>query len=181
MRTVSQTKGHPPPPPPDGWDSQQYGHSPFFKKFLVSETTENSSPAQVVSRTRNTNQQRAHGSPSHQGRLRLQVENVHNQLQTILEISMTDVLTWTLTLNSGCSSLHITCRRLLLHRESLLLMLSHLALIQQRCVDSCPGSLRHLLHDSSRQIDAYSSLNRFSSRSTNATISESPIATVNEH
>ena len=72
-------------------------------------------------------------------------------------------------------------RRLLLHRESLLLMLSHLALIQQHCVDPCPGSLRSLLHDSSRQIDAYSSLNRFSSRSTNATISESPIATFNEH
>ena len=50
---------------------------------------------------------RAHGSPLHQGRSRLQVENVHNQLQTILEISMTDVLSWTLTLNSGCSSLHI--------------------------------------------------------------------------
>ena len=50
---------------------------------------------------------RAHCSPSHQGRLRLQVENVHNHLQIILEISMTDVLTWTLTLNSGCSSLHI--------------------------------------------------------------------------
>ena len=155
---------------------------PFFKRFLVSETTGNSSPTQVVSRTRNTNQQRAHSSPSHQGRLRLQVENVHNQLQTILEICMTDVLTWTLTLNSGCSSLHLNfVGRLLLHRESLLLMLSHLALIQQRCVDSCPGSLRSLLHDSSRQIDAYSSLNRFSSRSTNATISESPIATFNEH
>ena len=91
-----------------GWDSQQDGHSLFFKKFLVSETTENSSPTQVVSRTRNTNQPRAHSSPSHQGRLRLQVKNVHNQLQTILEISMTDVLTWTLKLNSGCSSLHIT-------------------------------------------------------------------------
>ena len=124
---------------------------------------------------------RAHGSPSHQGRLRLQVENVHNHLQTILEISMTDVLTWTLTLNSGCSSLHINFVDVFFFIESLFLMLSHLPLIQQRCVDSCPGSLRSLLHDSSRQIDAYSSLNRFSSRSTNATISESPIATFNEH
>ena len=44
-------------------------------------------------------------------------------------------------------------------------MLSHLALIQQRCVDPCPGRLRSLLHDSSRPIDAYSSLHRFSSRS----------------
>ena len=31
--------------------------------------------------------------PSHQGRLRLQVDDVHNQLQTNLEISMSDVLT----------------------------------------------------------------------------------------
>ena len=94
-------------PPPKRMGFAARWSLPFFKRFLVSETTGNSSPIQVVSRTRNTNQQRAHGSPSHQGRLRLQVENVHNQLQTILEISMTDVLTRTLTLNSGCSSLHI--------------------------------------------------------------------------
>ena len=76
------------------------------------------------------------------------------------------------------SSLHIIfVDRLLLHIESPLLMLPHLVLIQQRCVDPCPGRIRSPLHDSSRTIDAYSSLHRFSSRSTNATISESPLAT----
>ena len=90
MRTVLQTEGHPPP--------KRMGFAarwslPIFKRFLVSETTGNSSSTQVVSRTRNTNQETAHGSPSHQGRLRLQVENVHNHLQTMLEISMTNVLT----------------------------------------------------------------------------------------
>ena len=44
-------------------------------------------------------------------------------------------------------------------------MLPPLALIQQRCVDPCPGRFRSPLHDSSRTIDAYSSHHRFSSRS----------------
>ena len=100
----------------------------------------------------------------------------------ILEISTTDVLTCTLTLNSGCSSLHINFVDVFFFIESLVSsdavpLGPHPATLR----DSCPRSLRSLLHDSSRQIDAYSSLNRFSSRSTNATISESPIATFNEH
>ena len=43
-------------------------------------------------------------------------------------------------------------------------MLPPLVLIQQRCVDPCPGRFRSPLHDSSRTIDAYSSHHRFSSR-----------------
>ena len=44
-------------------------------------------------------------------------------------------------------------------------MLPPLVLIQQRCVDPCPGRFRSPLHDSSRTIDAYSGHHRFSSRS----------------
>ena len=44
-------------------------------------------------------------------------------------------------------------------------MLPPLVLIQQRCVDPCPGRFRSPLHDSSRTIDAYSSHHRFNSRS----------------
>ena len=44
-------------------------------------------------------------------------------------------------------------------------MLPPLVLIQQRCVDPCPGRFRSPLHDNSRTIDAYSSHHRFSSRS----------------
>ena len=55
--------------------------------------------------------------------------------------------------------------RRLLHIESPLLMLAPLVLIQQRCVDPCPGRLRSPLHDSSCTIDAYSSHHHFSSRS----------------
>ena len=40
-----------------------------------------------------------------------------------------------------------------------------LVLIQQRCVDPCPGRFRSPSHDSSRTIDAYSSHHRFSRRS----------------
>ena len=46
-------------------------------------------------------------SPSHQGRLKLRVENVYNQLQTILESSMSDVLTWTLTPSPNEEPLHL--------------------------------------------------------------------------
>ena len=93
-------------PPPNGWDSQQDGHSLSSRDFW-SQKQRGILRLLKWSVVREHQSTRAHGSPSHQGRLRLQVENVHNQLQTILEISMTDVLTWTLTLNGGCSSLHI--------------------------------------------------------------------------
>ena len=63
-------------------------------------------------------------SPSHHGRLRLQVDNVHNQLQANLEISKSDVLSLASTLKSRCSSLHIIfVDRRRLHIESPLLML----------------------------------------------------------
>ena len=105
-------------------------------------------------------------SPSHHDRLRLQLDDVHRQLQVNLEISKRDVLSLASPLKSRCPSLHIIfVDRRLLHIESPLLMLPPLVLIQQRCVDPCPGRLRSSLHDSSRTIDAYSSHHRFSSRS----------------
>ena len=103
-------------------------------------------------------------SPSHHDRLRLQLDDVHHQLQVNLEISKSDVLSLASPLKSRCPSLHIIfVDRRLLHIESPLLMLPPLVLIQQRCVDPCPGRLRSPLHDSSRTIDAYSSHHRFSS------------------
>ena len=103
-------------------------------------------------------------SPSHHDRLRLQPDDVHLQLN--LEISKRDVLNLASPLKSCCPSLHIIfVDRRLLHIESPLLMLPPLVLIQQRCVDPCPGRLRSPLHDSSRTIDAYSGHHRFSSRS----------------
>ena len=99
------------------------------------------------------------GSTVPSGLLRLQLDDVHRQLQVNLEISKRDV-----PLKSRCPSLHIIfVDRRLLHIESPLLMLPPLVLIQQRCVDPCPGRLRSPLHDSSRTIDAYSSHHRFSS------------------
>ena len=59
----------------------------------------------------------------------------------------------------------ISVDRRLPHIESPLLMLPPLVLIQQRCVDPCPGRFRSPSHDSSRTIDAYSSHHRFSRRS----------------
>ena len=178
MRTVSQTEGQ---PPPNAWDSQQDGHSLSSRDFwsqkqrgilrLLKWSVVRGTPINkgswfpFASRSLEApGRERPQPTPDHTG-------DLHDRCP-ILDINAEQWL--------FIASYQLR-RRLLLHRESLPLMLSHLALIQQRCVDSCPGSLRSLLHDSSRQIDAYSSLNRFSSRSTNATISESPIATFNEH
>ena len=121
MRTVPQT---------DGIRSKMV--TPFLQEISGLRNNGEFFAAQVVSRTRNTQstkgswfpfasrsleapgRERPQPTPDHTG-------DLHDRC-----------LTWTVTLNSGCSSLHITRRRLLLHRESLLLMLSHLALIQQR-------------------------------------------------
>ena len=89
-----------------------------------------------------------------------------DQSQGNLEISKRDVLSSALPLKSRWPPLHIIfVDRRLLHIESPLLMLPPLVLIQQRCVDPCPGRFRSPSHDSSRTIDAYSSHHRFSSRS----------------
>ena len=81
-------------PPPSEWDSHRDGHPPIFKRFLVSETTRGILRLHKWSVERETPIKKGFiASPSHQGRLRLQVDNVHNQLQTNLEISMSDVLT----------------------------------------------------------------------------------------
>ena len=89
-----------------------------------------------------------------------------DQSQDNLEISKRDVLSSASLLKSRWPPLHIIfVDRLLLHIESPLLMLPPLVLIQQRCLDPCPGRFRSPLHDSSRTIDAYSSHHRFSSRS----------------
>ena len=152
---------------PSEWDSHRDGHPLSSKRLLASEATRGILRLPKWSVERETPIQKGSlASPSHHGRLRLQVDNVHNQLQANLEISKSDVLSLTSTLKSRCSSLHIIfVDRRLLHIESPLLMLPHLVLIQQRCVDPCPGRLRSPLHDSSRTIDAYSSHHRFSSRS----------------
>ena len=143
------------------------GFASISKRLLASEATRGILRLPKWSVERETPIQKGSlASPSHHGRLRLQVDNVHNQLQANLEISKSDVLSLVSTLKSRCSSLHIIfVDRRLLHIESPLLMLPHLVLIQQRCVDPCPGRLRSPLHDSSRTIDAYSSHHRFSSRS----------------
>ena len=143
------------------------GFASISKRLLASEATRGILRLPKWSAERETPIQKGSlASPSHHGRLRLQVDNVHNQLQFNLEISKSDVLSLASTLKSRCSSLHIIfVDRRRLHIESPLLMLPHLVLIQQRCVDPCPGRLRSPLHDSSRTIDAYSSHHRFSSRS----------------
>ena len=143
------------------------GFASISKRLLASEATQGILRLPKWSVERGTPIQKGSlASPSHHGRLRLQVDNVHNQLQANLEISKSDVLSLASTLKSRCSSLHIIfVDRRLLHIESPLLMLPHLVLIQQCCVDPCPGRLRSPLHDSSHTIDAYSSPHRFSSRS----------------
>ena len=152
---------------PSEWDSHRDGHPLSSKRLLASEATRGILRLPKWSVERETPIQKGSlASPSHHGRLRLQVDNVHNRLQANLEISKSDVLSLALTLKSRCSSLHIIfVDRRLLHIESPLLMLPHLVLIQQRCVNPCPGRLRSPLHDSSRTTDAYSSHHRFSSRS----------------
>ena len=143
------------------------GFASIAKRLLASEAARGILRLPKWSAERGTQIQKGSlASSSHHDRLRLQLDDVHNQLQVNLEISKCDVLSLASPLKSRCSSLHIIfmdCR--LLHIESPLLMLPPLVLIQQRCVDPCPGRLRSPFHDSSRTIDAYSSHHRFSSRS----------------
>ena len=142
------------------------GFASISKRLLASEATRRFLRLPKWSVERETPIQKGSlASPSHHGRLRLKVDNVHNQLQANLEISKSDVLSLASTLKSRCSSLHIIfVDRRLLHIVSSP-DAAHLVLIQQRCVDPCPGRLGSPLHDSSRTIDAYSSHHRFSSRS----------------
>ena len=143
------------------------GFTSISKRLLASEAARGILRLPKWSAERGTPVQKGSlATPSHHGRLRLQLHDVHNKLQVNLEISKCDVLSLASPLKSHCSSLHIIFMdRLLLHIESPLLMLPPLVLIQQRCVDPCPDRLRSSFHDSSRTIDAYSSHHRFSSRS----------------
>ena len=143
------------------------GFASISKRLLASEAARGILRLPKWSAERGTPIQKGSlASPSHHDRLRLQLDDVHRQLQVNLEISKRDVLSLASPLKNRCPSLHIIfVDRLLLHIESPLLMLPPLVLIQQRCVDPCPGRLRSPLHDSSRTIDAYSSHHRFSSRS----------------
>ena len=143
------------------------GFVSISKRLLASEAARGILRLPKWSAERGTTiQKKSLASSSHHDCLRLQLDDVHNQLQVNLDISKCDVLNLTSPLKSRCSSLHIIFMgRHLLHIESPLLMLPPLVLVQQRCVDPCPGRLRSPFHDSSRPIDAYSSHNRFSSRS----------------
>ena len=143
------------------------GFASISKRLLASEAARGILRLPKWSAERGTQVQNTSlASSSHHDRLRLQLDDVHNQLRVNLEISKCDVLSLASPLKSRCSSLHIIFMdRRLLHIESPLLMLPPLVLIQQHCVDPCPGRLRSHFHDSSRTIDAYSSHHRFSSRS----------------
>ena len=101
------------------------GFASISKRLLASEATRRFLRLPKWSVERETPIQKGSlASPSHHGRLRLQVDNVHNQLQANLEIFKSDVLSLASTLKSRCSSLHIIfVDRRLLHIESPLLML----------------------------------------------------------
>ena len=101
------------------------GFASISKRLLASEATRRFLRLPKCSVERETPIQKGSlASPSHHGRLRLQVDNVHNQLQANLEISKSDVLSLASTLKNRCSSLHIIfVDRRLLHIESPLLML----------------------------------------------------------
>ena len=80
-------------PPPNGWDSHQDGH-PLSSRDFWSQKQRGILRLHKWSVERGTPIKKGFmTSPSHQGRLRLQADNVHNQLQTNLEISMSNVLT----------------------------------------------------------------------------------------
>ena len=84
------------------------GFASISKRLLASEATRGSLRLPKWSVERETPIQKGSlASPSHHGRLRLQVDNVHNQLQVNLEISKSDVLSLASTLKSRCSSFHI--------------------------------------------------------------------------
>ena len=81
------------PPPPSEWDSHRDGH-PLSSRDFWSQKQRGILRLHKWSVERETPIKKGFiASPSHQGRLRLQVDNVHNQLQTNLEISMSNVLT----------------------------------------------------------------------------------------
>ena len=143
------------------------GFASISKRLLASEAARGIfSPTQVVSRTRDTSPEgvacfpfasrspeaparwRPQPAPGQPGDLQVRCAQLSIAIEESLFIAS-----------------YIFMDRRLLHIESPLLMLPPLVLIQQRCVDPCPGRLRSPLHDSSRTIDAYSSHHRFSSRS----------------
>ena len=84
------------------------GFASISKRLLASEATQGILRLPKWSAERETPIQKGSlASPSHHGRLRLQLDDVHNQLQVNLEISKRDVISLASTLKSRCSSLHI--------------------------------------------------------------------------
>ena len=168
---------------------------PFLKDFasiskrLVAfrSSARTTSPTHVVSRTRETSPEGvacfpfASQSPEAPARGRPPPASLHqrnhrflshpywvppDQSQDNLEISKRNMLSSASPLKSRWPPLIIiSVDRRLPHIVSPLLMLPPLVLIQQRCVDPCPGRFRSPSHDSSRTIDAYSSHHCFSRRS----------------
>ena len=94
-----------PPPPPNGWDSQMV--TPFLQE--ISGLRNNGEFFAYSSGQSYEEHQSTKGSwfPFASRSLEAPGRERPQPTPGILEISMTDVLTCTLTLNSGCSSLHI--------------------------------------------------------------------------
>ena len=111
-------------------NASQKGFASISKRLLASEAARGILRLPKWSAERGTPIQKGSlASPSHHDRLRLQLDDVHNQLQVNLEISKCDVLSLASPLKSCCSSLHIIfVDRRLLHIESPLLMLPPLDL-----------------------------------------------------
>ena len=106
------------------------GFASLSKRLLASEAAQGILRLPKWSAERGTPiQKKLLASSSHHDRLRLQLDDVRNQLQVNLEISKCDVLSLASPLKSRCSSLHIFMDRRLLHIESPLLMLPPLVLI----------------------------------------------------
>ena len=79
------------------------GFASISKRLLPSEATRGILRLPKWSVERETPIQKGSlASPSHHGRLRLQIDNVHNQLQANLEISKSDVLNLASTLKNHC-------------------------------------------------------------------------------
>ena len=84
------------------------GFASISKRLLASEAARGILRLPKWSAERGTPIQKGSlASPSHHDRLRLQLDDVHNQLQVNLEISKCDVLSLASPLKSRCSLLHI--------------------------------------------------------------------------
>ena len=97
------------------------GFTSISKRLLASEAARGILRLPKWSAERGTPVQKGWlATPSHHGRLRLQLDDVHNKLQVNLEISKCNVRSLASPLKSRCSSLHIIFMdRLLLHIDLL--------------------------------------------------------------